>query len=122
MALLPLVVLSAGCSNTTSGAYVPSHPTGTTVIGNTKPPVVTANGNTAVCKDLGGWLDTLNIYVADDVLASKLATDGPRAEDKLLRVYSAVVVQDSNLRDYHHFVGEVHLIIQECGMLHMGTS
>lgn len=121
MALLPLVVLLAGCSNTTD-VYVPSHPTGTTVIGNTNPPVVTVNGNNAVCKDIGGWLDTLNTYVADNVLASKLATDGPRAEDKLLRVYSAVVVQDSNLRDYHHFVGAAHLIIQECGLLHIGTT
>jgi hypothetical protein len=100
---------------------VPSHPTGTTVIGKTNPPVVTVNGNNAVCKDLGGWLDTLNTYVADDVLASKLTTDGPRAEDKLLRDYSAVVVHESKLSDYHHFVGEVHLMIQECGMLHIGT-
>ena len=83
MALLPLMVLLVGCSNTTNGVYVPSHPTDTTIIGKTNPPVAWVNGNNAVCKDLGGWLDTLNTNVADDELASKLATDGPRAEDKL---------------------------------------
>jgi hypothetical protein len=67
-----------------------------------------------------GWIRS-TLTFADDVLASKLTTDGPRAEDKLLRDYSAVVVHESKLSDYHHFVGEVHLMIQECGMLHIGT-